>query len=76
MLNIIFILIIAVLLLIILYLYLHKSIASALQSNQVVETVKVTDMKIENSSTIKLDIDGEKLEKDLKEDYDTMVGRL
>ena len=64
--------IIAVLLLIILYLSLHKTNTS----NTVVETVKVTDMKIENSSTIKLDIDGEKLEKDLKEDYDTMVGRL
>ena len=64
--------IIAILLLVILYLYLHKTNTS----NTVVETVKVTDMKIENSSTIKLDIDGEKLEKDLKEDYDTMVGRL
>ena len=72
MLIMLLILIIAVLLLIILYLILRKTKGST--TSTTIEKTSVVDMKVENSSTIKLDL---KPVVDVKsEDYDAMVGRL
>lgn len=72
MLIMILILIIAVLLLITLYLYLKR--CNTTQSNAVIETVKVTDMKIESKAETTIKLDLEPLTKPT--DYDTMVGKM
>lgn len=64
-------------LLIILYLILRKTSSNSSQSQGVdIETVRVSEIKIDSKSSSIIKLDGEKFEKELKKSYDEMVGRL
>lgn len=76
--TILYILLGFLILLIILYLILRRR-ADAIpnQSQRVdIETVKVSEIKIDSKSSSVIKLDGEKFEKELKKSYDEMVGRL
>lgn len=75
--TILYILLGFLVLLILLYLILRRTSSNSGQSQRVdIETVKVSEIKIDSKSSSVIKLDGEKFEKELKKSYDEMVGRL